>query len=60
MILKTKGIDEITLQKQAKASIKLYAKPNDDFCFIPYLDVANAQIRYLRFKLVNRQWVLID
>ena len=59
MILKTKGVDEITLQKQAKASIKFYAKPEDDFCFIPYLDVPDAKIRYLRFKLVNKKWVMI-
>lgn len=57
MILKTKEIDEIKLQKKAKASIKLYAKPNHEFCFIPYLDVQLAQIRYLRFKLVNKKWV---
>jgi hypothetical protein len=59
MILKTKEIDDVKLHKQAKASIKLYAKPNDSFCFIPYLDVQLAQIRYLRFKLENRKWVLI-
>ena len=59
MILKTKGIDEVKLQKKAMASIKFYAKPDDNFCFIPYLDVQLAQIRYLRFKLVNKRWVSV-
>ena len=59
MIVKTKGIGEVELLKKARANIKLYASPNDDFCFIPYLDVQLAQIRYLRFKLVNKKWVSV-
>ena len=56
MILKTKYVDELELEKLAKSSIQDYVKPEDIVCFIPYLEVEIARIKYLKFILVNKKW----
>ena len=60
MILKTKKDDELKLRKEAKESIKIYAKPEDTICYIPYLDVPLAQIKYVKFVLVHNKWVVAE
>jgi|GEM_PF-1064771 len=59
MLLKRKGTDNKELKKMALENIKLYVKPNEEFCYIPYLDVELAEIKYLKLKRVNKKWVFI-
>ena len=59
MLLRTKKVDEKRLVEMARERIGLYAKADQIFCAIPYLDVLSAKIKYLKFKLVNNNWLLL-
>jgi hypothetical protein len=53
--------DEWEVAEAAQEYIKWYLKKNDDtVCYVPYMDGNVGEKKFIKFALLNGQWVYID
>lgn len=52
--------NEWEVAESAKDYIKWYLKAGDQVCYVPYMDGNEGKKKFIKFALLNDQWVYID
>ncbi len=62
MLTRTGDFEEWELAQTIKDGpyIKLYAKPGDNICYVPYLDLPTNTKKFVKFAWLNEQWIYVD
>jgi hypothetical protein len=61
MLYREGDFEEWKLAEAAQKYIPDYLKNEDDtVCYVPYKDVPTRTVKYIKFALLNGQWVYVD
>lgn len=57
MLHRTGEFDELHLAEEARKYIGMYRR--GEVCYVPYMDLPSNKKKYVKFILVNNQWVYV-